>query len=105
MPNRAMHPIMDKTVSTTSYAASGATAAGGFFSLNEWALILGILFAALTAAINWWYQRRKDRRDAEHLHAVVELERQYKAAHDAREMEYHELRKMRFMVADEASGD
>jgi len=76
MNHQLSKAVMDRTTATASYAASGATAAGGFFSLNEWALILGILFAALTFGINWWYQHRKFNMDRErhiadqHYHAA-----------------------------------
>lgn len=54
---------MDKAATSASYAASIGTAAGGVLSLNEWALLLGIVFAALTFFINWRYQYKRDVRE------------------------------------------
>jgi hypothetical protein len=56
---------MDKTTTTMSYTASGATAAGGLLSLNDWALVIGIIVAIATFGLNWWYQARKDSRERE----------------------------------------
>lgn len=51
--------IMDKPVTVVSYTASIGTAAGGLFSLNEIALILGIIFTAITFFVNWRYQVKR----------------------------------------------
>ena len=51
--------IMDKPVTVASYTASIGTAAGGLFSLNEIALILGIIFTAITFFVNWRYQVKR----------------------------------------------
>lgn len=67
---------MDKAISTSSYAVSGVTAAGGILSLNDIALLAGILFALLTFALNFWYQRRKDRL----THELAALEKEYHQA-------------------------
>jgi hypothetical protein len=53
-----------KVVSATTYSASLATAAGGVFSLNEWAILLGIVFAALTFLANYWFQYKRNEREA-----------------------------------------
>ena len=58
-------PTTQKAVSTAAYSASFTTAAGGAVSVNELALWIGILFAALTFVINWVYQAKKNRRDTE----------------------------------------
>ena len=55
---------MQKAVSVTTYSASLGTAAGGIFSLNEWAILLGIIFAALTFLVNAWFQHKRDEREA-----------------------------------------
>lgn len=73
---RVNNPIMDKTTATASYTASGFTAAGGVLSLNEAAIILGMVFAALTFVVNWWYQHQRIQMDKErhradqHFHAL-----------------------------------
>lgn len=92
---------MDRTTATASYTMSGATAAGGFFSLNEWALLLGILFTALTFAVNWWYQKRKRLDDLE----MKAIELRLKEEHNAREREYHAARMAALRPSDEVSGD
>ncbi|WP_165744282.1 HP1 family phage holin [Pseudoalteromonas sp. Z9A6] len=53
-----------KATSITSYAASFGAAAGGVFSLNEWAILLGIVFAALTFLANCWFQHKRNEREA-----------------------------------------
>lgn len=51
---------MDRhTTVTASYTASIGTAAGGLLSLNEIALILGIIFTAITFFVNWRYQVKR----------------------------------------------
>lgn len=100
-PHRVINPIMDRATTATSYTVSAGTAGAGLLSLNEWALMLGIVFAALTFAINWWYQNRKAVQDIE----MRAIERAYKDAHDRREQEYHEARMRKLLGNDEASGD
>lgn len=99
--NRVISPIMDRATTATSYTVSAGTAGAGLLSLNEWALILGIVFAALTFAINWWYQNKKAVQDLE----MRAIERAYKDAHDKREQEYHQARMRKLLSIDEASGD
>lgn len=83
---------MDKTTSVVSYATSGTVGLGGLLS-SEWVMVISaVFFAALTAAVNWWYQRRKERRDSEYQAAAAKLDAELKAAHNARETEYHEAR-------------
>ena len=55
---------MQKAVSATTYSASLGAAAGGILSLNEWAILLGIVFAALTFLVNWWFQHKRNEREA-----------------------------------------
>jgi hypothetical protein len=92
---------MDRATTATSYTVSVGTAGAGLLSLNEWALLLGIIFAALTFAVNWWYQKRREIHDLE-MHAI---ERKYKEAHDLRERQFHEARMRKLLGSDEASGD
>lgn len=86
---------MDKTSSTISYSASGATALGGFFSLNEIALIIGIFFAALTFFGNLYYQHRRDLREQRRLQSKEERDIQLQEW--AREQ--HELNLVRLQAA------
>lgn len=50
---------MDKPTTIASYTASIGTAAGGLMSLNNIALMLGIVFAALTFFVNWNSQKKR----------------------------------------------
>lgn len=100
-PHRVINPIMDRATTATSYTVSAGTAGAGLLSLNEWALILGIVFAALTFGVNWWYQKRREVQALE----MMQVERKYKAAHDAREQEFHIARMRKILGQDSASGD
>ena len=62
-----------KIVAMASYGASISTAAGGAFTVNEMALWGGLLLAALTFIVNWVYQARKERREAELTRLESEL--------------------------------
>lgn len=65
MPNRVIQPVMDKTTTVVSYATSGTVGLGGVLS-SEWVMVLAaIFFGAFTALINWFYQHKRDLRDAE----------------------------------------
>lgn len=87
MSLRVSSTVMDKTISTSSYAMSGVTAAGGMLSLNNIALLAGIVFALLTFLVNLWYQHRKDRLAHK------------QAKHDT---EYHRARMARLNDAEES---
>ncbi len=50
---------MDRPTSVASYTASIGTGLGGLLSLNNIALVLGILFTAITFLINWRYQSKR----------------------------------------------
>lgn len=77
MTTKANTSLMDKTISTASYTVSGATAAGGLLSLNNIALLLGIIFTVVTFALNWWYQHRKHQ-------LALEKAQQERQFHEAR---------------------
>ncbi|EGY1539111.1 hypothetical protein JHR70_002367 [Salmonella enterica] len=53
---------MDKIREWFSYSFGGLTAMGGILSLNDLAVIIGILCAVGTFGINWYY-KRKERED------------------------------------------
>ena len=53
---------MDKIREWFSYSFGGLTAMGGILSLNDWAVIIGILCTVGTFGINWYY-KRKERED------------------------------------------
>ncbi|ECD4212417.1 hypothetical protein E0X15_12475 [Salmonella enterica subsp. enterica serovar Gatuni] len=53
---------MDKIREWFSYGSGGLTAMGGVLSLNDVAVIIGILCTVGTFGINWYY-KRKERED------------------------------------------
>ena len=62
-----------KSFSIASYISSLFTSIGGALTLNDLAILAGILIALLTFAINWIYQERRDNREAA-LHKInIEL--------------------------------
>lgn len=84
--------VMDKTTTAASYAASGTVGFGGLMS-SDWIMVyIGVFFALLTFLVNWIYQKRRERREAEHLAQTAKMDAEYKASHDAREAEYHAAR-------------
>ncbi len=50
---------MDKYSSGSSYWLGGITAAFGALSLNEWAIIIGIVCTIGTFGVNWHYKRKE----------------------------------------------
>lgn len=100
-PHRVINPIMDRATTAVSYGTSGTVGLGGLVT-SDWVMVFAaIFFAALTFAVNWWYQKRREAHERE----LREVERAYKAAHDLREQEYHEARMRKLLGDDEASGD
>ncbi|NDO80402.1 hypothetical protein CJP72_06305 [Citrobacter sp. NCU1] len=53
---------MDKIREWLSYWFGGITTMGGVLSLNDWAIIIGIVCTVGTFGINWYY-KRKERED------------------------------------------
>ncbi|SUB82011.1 Uncharacterised protein [Pragia fontium] len=49
----------EKYSSPFSYLFGGICTALGALSLNDWALIIGILSTAGTFAVNWYYKRKE----------------------------------------------
>ena len=60
-----MNDPMQKGFSLASYLSSFISALFGTLTLNDIAILLGIVLAVFTWAVNWLYQFRRDRRDAE----------------------------------------
>lgn len=52
-----------KSFTLASYSSSLFSAVGGALTLNDIAILLGIVVALLTFAINWVYQARRDQRE------------------------------------------
>ncbi|OPZ86927.1 MAG: hypothetical protein BWY76_00719 [bacterium ADurb.Bin429] len=46
-------------------AVSGGTAVLAKVTLSDWAFISGIFGTAITVTLSWYYQRRRDQREAE----------------------------------------
>lgn len=63
---RAMTPIMDKTVTTGSYIASISTAIGGFLSLSNIALLLGIASTVALFIVQYRRNKAAEKRDQEY---------------------------------------
>lgn len=64
---------IQRVLSHASYSASVTTAAGSALTVNDWALLLGIILAASTFTTNWVYRARQNKRDNE----KHELEKQW----------------------------
>lgn len=99
MTTKANTSIMDRTISTASYTVSGATAAGGLLSLNNIALLLGIIFTVVTFALNWWYQHRK------HQLIIEKTEQENRLSREKAEQErqFHEARMKQFDTSKNTS--
>jgi hypothetical protein len=69
MTSRAMTPMMDKTVTTGSYIASISTAIGGFMSLSNIALLLGIASTVTLFVVQYRRTKTAEMRDKE-FHAA-----------------------------------
>jgi len=65
--SNAMNSFSDisvqKSFSSASYTSSLLSTVGGALTLNDIAILLGIMFAVLTFVVNWGYQARRDRRE------------------------------------------
>lgn len=59
-------PIMDKSVTVGGYLASVGTAIGGWVSLNNIALLLGIISTVLLTVIQYRRYRKGINQDAEY---------------------------------------
>lgn len=54
----------------TSYAGAASSLGIGTLTMNDWAILVGILMAILTFLLNAWYAHRKDKREQR----LIELE-------------------------------
>ena len=52
-----------KAFSISSYIASFLSAIGGALTLNDIAILLGIVLALFTFAVNWIYQAKRNHRE------------------------------------------
>lgn len=62
-------PLMDKSTTFATYLASISTAVGGYMSLNNVALLIGILVTLALGYIQWKVWRNRLKQDAEHHEA------------------------------------
>jgi hypothetical protein len=53
----------DKVMNAVSYGGAGVSFASGL-TLTDWGVVVGITTALVTFALNYAYQRRKERREA-----------------------------------------
>lgn len=58
-------PNTQKVITTVAYSSSLGTAAGGAVSVNELAILAGIVFALGTFLVNWTFQHKRNMREAE----------------------------------------
>ena len=50
---------MNQTSSSVAVGTGSATAVFGALSLNDWAIIIGIVCTIGTFSINWYYKRKE----------------------------------------------
>lgn len=73
---KPLAPIMDKAASTGSYIASISTAIGGFLSLNNIALLLGIASTIALFIVQLRVSREKKKQNREFHEAIMAAIRQ-----------------------------
>ncbi|MGX5913938.1 HP1 family phage holin [Aliidiomarina sp. Khilg15.8] len=56
----------------TAYTVGAVTAGAGALTLSDWALIVGIFGTLATLVMNYYYQRRRLRIEAEHKEWIRE---------------------------------
>lgn len=68
MTNIVIKPVMDRSTTLASYLASIGTAVGGFMSLNNIALLIGILVTLALGYVQWqvWSNRKKQDKERHH---------------------------------------
>lgn len=84
----AQHAVVDtvgvKVASTATYAGAGVTVIFGL-NLNEWGVLFGIAFTAITLAVNFWFQYdRRKREMREHALRVHDLQQSDRRTEDIR---------------------
>lgn len=52
---------MEKFTTACAYSSSLSTAVFGAITLNDWALIFGIVFSIATFGLNWYYRHKEYR--------------------------------------------
>ena len=73
---KPLAPIMDKATTTGSYIASISTAIGGFLSLNNIALLLGIASTIALFVVQFRLSREKKKQNREFHEARMALLKQ-----------------------------
>lgn len=68
MTNLVIKPVMDRSTTFASYVASVGTAIGGAMSLNNIALLIGILVTLALGYVQWqvWSNRKKHDNERHH---------------------------------------
>lgn len=59
-----MTSIMERHSNAAAQTASISTVIFGGLSLNEFALLVGIMCSVGTLLINWWYKHKESKRNA-----------------------------------------
>jgi hypothetical protein len=54
---------MDKYLSPSAYGWGAFTAMLGALSLNDWAIVIGIICTVGTFALNWYYKHKEHTRN------------------------------------------
>lgn len=65
-----------------SYLTSSGVAVWGTLTFNQVMALIGTLLALATFGVNWYYQRRRDNRDAEYHGMRMRLEAAAREAQD-----------------------
>ncbi|MGI2148002.1 HP1 family phage holin [Shewanella baltica] len=73
---KPLAPVMDKATTTGSYIASISTAIGGFLSLNNIALLLGIASTIALFVVQFRLSREKKKQNREFHEARMALLKQ-----------------------------
>jgi predicted negative regulator of RcsB-dependent stress response len=97
MTNLVIKPVMDRSQTAASYMASVGTAIGGFMSLNNIALLIGIVVTIMLGYVQWqvWSNRKKQDNERhqwaklqhelrlKHFAAAAQIEKEFAAGDPA----------------------
>tara|TARA_B100000029_G_scaffold324186_1_gene316610 strand:- start:282 stop:527 length:246 start_codon:yes stop_codon:yes gene_type:complete len=61
----SLHTTIETAAPKASYAANGIGFAIGAMTFNQWVMAITLLLGIATFFVNFWFQRRRDRREAE----------------------------------------
>lgn len=75
----SLHASIETAAPKASYAANGIGFAIGALTFNQWVMAITLLLGIATFFVNFWFQRRRDRREAEYHRARMRLQSQSNA--------------------------